>query len=546
MKTKLFFLFFATLFSVSLQAQNSIDIVSPPPSVEGNSNVDIEFNYTIAVDGYAFIRFKNGTENADNLTFVMSELLSAGSGTANVSLPVPRSANGEVLPLGKFYNYQAQLFDPADWGNDVANNNYNGVTLTAAANFVELTSYPTTVNAATFVDLTLDYATDKPSPTHVFIRLHDASGTQLSSVDRSLSATSGTETLSLEIPNVPLGNDYEYRVLYFHPATSWSVAFATEKVQGITVEEAVAPTNAITLSDMPTSVAAGSDVNITFDYLTDIENAHIFIRFKDDPNAEGLTSVSQVVTAGSGTLTLPLPIPVDKDGTALPLGAGYNFQVQLFDIDDNYKNYISDNYSGVSLEAVPANTVSIANPPSTVLINSTVDVIVDYTKDITDAFVVLKFRDALGNDIDPSVLVPITDNSGQLTLTLDTPTTEGTEYWYKVQILDQDANALYTKNYSGITAATTLSADSFNRNFDNLSIFPNPVTDSFTYKFDSALNNSTRVELFTVLGKKVMSIENNDTFGNSGTVDTKALSKGIYLVRITSGDLQETRKLVKN
>ena len=55
-----------------------------------------------------------------------------------------------------------------------------------------------------------------------------------------------------------------------------------------------------------------------------------------------------------------------------------------------------------------------------------------------------------------------------------------------------------------------------------------------------------RVELFTVLGKKVMSIENNDTFGNSGTVDTKNLSKGIYLVRITSGDLQEIRKLVKN
>tara|TARA_R110002049_G_scaffold128190_1_gene285497 strand:+ start:107 stop:1639 length:1533 start_codon:yes stop_codon:yes gene_type:complete len=509
--------------------------------------VDITFNYTLEVDGYAYIRFKNGPDTEHNITYV-SKLLSAGSGTETLSLEIPSRFEGEELPLGTGYNYQAQLFDHNNGWAGLDTKDYNGLTLLAAlpkANDLNLINYPTTVTAGSYVDLTFDYVTDK-AEAYAIVRFKNAGN--LTQVLQLVTVGSGTKTVSLEIPNETLGEGYSFQVqLFDHTAPGgWNSAIVSKDYSGITLEEALAPTNAITLNDMPTSVAAGSDVNITFDYLTDIENAHIFIRFKDNPNAEGLTSVSKVVAAGSGTLTLPLPIPVDKDGTALPLGAGYSFQVQLFDIDDNYKNYISDSYTGVTLEAVPANTVSIANPPSTVLINSTVDIIVDYTKDITDAFVVLKFRDALGNDIDPSVLVPITDNSGQVTLTLNTPTTEGTEYWYKVQILDQDANALYTKNYSGITAATTLSADSFNRNFDNLSIFPNPVTDSFTYKFDSALNNSTRVELFTVLGKKVISIENNDTFGNSGTVDTKNLSKGIYLVRITSGDLQETRKLVKN
>jgi len=544
MKTKLFFLFFATLFSVSLQAQNTIDIVNPPPSVNAASMVDITFNYTLAVDGYAYIRFKNGPDTENNITFV-SKLLSAGSGTETLSLEIPDRFEGVELPLGTGYNYQAQLFDHNNGWAGLHTKDYNGVTLLAAlpkANDLNLINYPTTVTAGSFVDLTFDYVTDK-AEAYAIVRFKNAGN--LTQVLQLVTSGSGTKTVSLEIPNETLGEGYSFQVQLFDHKVSWAVAIVSKDYSGITLEEAVPPSNLITLTAPPTSVAAGSDVNITFDYLTDIANAHIFIRFRDASN--NLTDVNQIVAAGSGTLTLPLPIPVDKDGTALPLGAGYSFQVQLFDIDNNYNNIISDNYTGITLDPVPANTVSIANPPSTVLLASTVEVTVDYTKDVENAFIVLRFRDAMGNDIDPSVVFPITDNSGQVTLTLDTPATEGTQYWYKVELLGPDANVLYTKNYSGITAATTLSADSFNSNFENLSIFPNPVSDSFTYKFDNTLNNSTSVELFTVLGKRVISIEkNSDSFGNSGTVDTKSLSKGIYLVRITSGNLQETRKLVKN
>lgn len=89
----------------------------------------------------------------------------------------------------------------------------------------------------------------------------------------------------------------------------------------------------------------------------------------------------------------------------------------------------------------------------------------------------------------------------------------------------------------------TLSTNNLSANIENVSIYPNPFTDSFSYKFNGDLSDSVSVELFSIVGKK---INTNNTFnGNSGIVDTAQLNKGIYLVRISSGKVTETRKLIK-
>ncbi|RPD96043.1 T9SS C-terminal target domain-containing protein, partial [Aureibaculum marinum] len=92
----------------------------------------------------------------------------------------------------------------------------------------------------------------------------------------------------------------------------------------------------------------------------------------------------------------------------------------------------------------------------------------------------------------------------------------------------------------------TLSTDDYNLKFKNLTIFPNPFTDSFSYKFDSDLSEPVSVELFTMDGRKVKTIKNDDkSYNNIKTINTSHLSSGMYIVRITSGNVQETRKLLK-
>ncbi|MDO6759990.1 T9SS type A sorting domain-containing protein [Tamlana sp. 2_MG-2023] len=530
MKSKLLLLFSAILMSLSLQAQNSIDILTPPQSVQGNTNVDITFNYTLAVDGYAYIRFKNGPDTEHNLTYV-SKLLSAGSGTETLSLPIPNAKDGEALPPGGGYNYQAQLFDHNAGWLDLATEDYYGVDLTAASNFILLSSgYPTTVNAGESVDISFDYATDYPGGAHAFVRLKDASG-NLTAASVIVAQGSGTETVQLPIPANALGTDYGYQVQLFDHNDSYAYIDGNDYTD-ITVEVAK---NSITLNTPPTNVEAGSDVNINLDYVTDLANAHIFVRFKD---ASGnLTDVNQIVSAGSGSLTLPLPIPGDA------LGSGYSYQVQLFDIDNGYNNIISNDLpEDVTVVAAPANTVAISNPVSPVLINSSVDITVSYTQQTEDYFIGVRFLDGDGNEVTSEFGFP-TGNSGDIVISLDTPTTEADNYSYNVQLYDLLNDVVYEKTYRGIVATASLGTADIANSFNNLSIFPNPATDSFSYKFNNQLTDSVRIELFSINGRKIKVIEHDNTSLSNG-VNTSDLSKGVYLVRFTSNGLQETKRLI--
>lgn len=74
--------------------------------------------------------------------------------------------------------------------------------------------------------------------------------------------------------------------------------------------------------------------------------------------------------------------------------------------------------------------------------------------------------------------------------------------------------------------------------FENLSIYPNPVTSGKLY-INSKTTASKEVEIFDILGKKVF----------QATITTKelnitALTTGVYIIKIKEGDFRATRKLV--
>lgn len=78
------------------------------------------------------------------------------------------------------------------------------------------------------------------------------------------------------------------------------------------------------------------------------------------------------------------------------------------------------------------------------------------------------------------------------------------------------------------------------QNIEDLSIYPNPVTNGKVFIYISSKQNSAKkVDFFDVLGKQIYSTQ---LTGKELNIST--LSKGVYILKITEGNTSETRKLV--
>ena len=78
------------------------------------------------------------------------------------------------------------------------------------------------------------------------------------------------------------------------------------------------------------------------------------------------------------------------------------------------------------------------------------------------------------------------------------------------------------------------------KNIEDLSIYPNPVSGETTYIYiTSKYNFNKRVEFYNVLGKQIFA-----TNLTSKELNISNLSKGVYILKITENNISETRKLV--
>ncbi|MGJ8743953.1 T9SS type A sorting domain-containing protein [Polaribacter sp.] len=72
---------------------------------------------------------------------------------------------------------------------------------------------------------------------------------------------------------------------------------------------------------------------------------------------------------------------------------------------------------------------------------------------------------------------------------------------------------------------------------EDVKMYPNPVENQLFFNAKETLN---KVEIFNLLGKKVLSTT------NTNSIDVSSLSKSVYLVKISSDKGTSTKKLVKN
>lgn len=80
-----------------------------------------------------------------------------------------------------------------------------------------------------------------------------------------------------------------------------------------------------------------------------------------------------------------------------------------------------------------------------------------------------------------------------------------------------------------------------NGSFDNanFSYFPNPVKNTLNLSYNQEISN---VEIFNLLGQKVIT---NKVNANAAQIDMSNLSKGAYMVRVTSNEQTKTIKVIK-
>jgi hypothetical protein len=76
-------------------------------------------------------------------------------------------------------------------------------------------------------------------------------------------------------------------------------------------------------------------------------------------------------------------------------------------------------------------------------------------------------------------------------------------------------------------------------------LYPNPARDRFTLEFTGTARRYLRIQLYDITGKQVYEeLADNRQLRQQLTITPGRLSKGIYLVKLSSGDWSGMQRLV--
>jgi len=103
------------------------------------------------------------------------------------------------------------------------------------------------------------------------------------------------------------------------------------------------------------------------------------------------------------------------------------------------------------------------------------------------------------------------------------------------------SNPAIVSNTFSTEFVATLKTVTFNA--ENILIYPNPASEVINIRLENTMENLESVALYDVLGKSVLKTKNIDS--NQSAINVSALSKGVYLVEITTANqLKMTKKLI--
>ena len=79
---------------------------------------------------------------------------------------------------------------------------------------------------------------------------------------------------------------------------------------------------------------------------------------------------------------------------------------------------------------------------------------------------------------------------------------------------------------------------------NSINLFPNPTSDKLTISFDNQVNENVHIQLFDVVGRKLMDLSNTILFDNNQyQLSLKAYPSGVYLLKIKTKEQIYTGKV---
>ena len=92
-----------------------------------------------------------------------------------------------------------------------------------------------------------------------------------------------------------------------------------------------------------------------------------------------------------------------------------------------------------------------------------------------------------------------------------------------------------------ITVEPALSVDEFNAVNNSFSLSPNPVSSNLILKLPNSFKSGT-IAFYDMLGRQIISIASNDN--SPINLDVSDFNKGIYLIKVKSNNVEQTKRLI--
>jgi hypothetical protein len=150
--------------------------------------------------------------------------------------------------------------------------------------------------------------------------------------------------------------------------------------------------------------------------------------------------------------------------------------------------------------------------------------------------------DATGEFTDPLVSELVADPE-QHSLILPVLLERNTEYYWRARAY----RSIDSSNWSDVWSFTTVGEVGIGEpgEIPGISVFPNPANNILNVQMNEKTDATVQLLISDLLGKPIMEEELSYVGQNkSQQVDVSSLSKGIYMIRLTSGNKAMTRKLI--
>ncbi|XMO86777.1 T9SS type A sorting domain-containing protein [Algibacter sp. AS12] len=303
MKTKYLLIFFGILFSMAIQAQNSITLLNRPTSVVAGDSIDFTVNYTKSFSTARIMVKFHDTNTNSQLEFDIISGITANSGTLNFTVLAPST-------IGTNYEIRAQLLE--NWSGRADDNGAVSVVTGAPpqANSVTILNRPTSVTANDVITFNVSYTKDFPTA-KLLVKFQDTNTNSQLNFDiiSSITANSGTLPLTVQAPG-SAGTNYE---IHAQLLEGWGGR--ASEIAGVTVTTGTPPggNNTLAIVNTPADPINNGTIRTVNVQYSALQAGKIEVEVRDNhevgPNDIIIGKASTNITsAGSGTVPINLVI----------------------------------------------------------------------------------------------------------------------------------------------------------------------------------------------------------------------------------------------